>query len=273
MRSVLFHIFFYSVTFIAAIIAVIFTAIPGRKMVMITLQAYTKLICWGMGTIAGINVIVKGKENIPNGMCIIASKHQSYGDGHVIFSQIKDLSFVTGDQLLKIPLLKQILRKMNAVVIDNCGGSDVRQKLDEQAEIIRNQGRRILIFPEGHLSQIGTHHRYRKGVWHLYNDFDCPVVPVANTLGQRWNQMDKAKYKGNAHLEFLEPIPAGMEKEPFMALLQSRIEERSIALLDLDNLGALNPDDIGQERENETAHAKRLSREAATSIAPGDEKQ
>jgi len=84
MRSVLFHMFFYSVTFIAAIIAVIFTAIPGRKMVMITLQAYTKLICWGMGTIAGINVIVKGKENIPNGMCIIASKHQSYGDGHVI---------------------------------------------------------------------------------------------------------------------------------------------------------------------------------------------
>jgi len=185
-----------------------------------------------MRAITGINVHVKGKENIPDGICIIAAKHQSYGDGHVIFSQIKDLSFVTGDQLLKIPLLKQILRKMNAVVIDSCGGSDVRQKLDAQAEIIRNQGRRILIFPEGHLSQVGTHHRYRKGVWHLYNDFNCPVVPVANSLGQRWNQQDRKKFKGDAAIEFIEPIPAGMDKEPFMALLQERIESRSIALLD-----------------------------------------
>ena len=264
MRSLIFNLFFYVVTFLTAVIAVIFTALPGRKMVMITLQIYTKCICWGMRAITGIKVNVTGKENIPDGICIIAAKHQSYGDGHVIFSQIKDLSFVTGDQLLKIPLLKQILHKMNAVVIDSCGGSDVRQKLDAQAEIIRNQGRRILIFPEGHLSQVGTHHRYRKGVWHLYNDFNCPVVPVANSLGQRWNQQDRKKFKGDAAIEFLEPIPAGLDKEPFMALLQERIESRSIALLDLENLGALNPDDIGQERENNVARAKRLARHAET---------
>lgn len=262
MRSIFFNMFFYSVTFIAALIAVLFTFMPGRKLVMMTLQRYTQIICWGMNVIAGIKVNVTGKDNIPNGMCIIAAKHQSYGDGHVIFSQINDLSFVTGDQLLKIPLLKQILRKMNAVVIDSCGGSDVRQEMDEQADIIKRQGRRILIFPEGHLSQIGTHHRYRKGVWHLYNDFNCPVVPVANSLGQRWNQTDKKKFKGEATIEFLKPIPPGMDKDSFMALLQSQIEDRSIALLDLDNLGALNPSDIGQERENHVAQAKREAREA-----------
>lgn len=264
MRSLLFNVFFYAVTALYVLACVLLSFVPGRKAMMISLQRYTRLIKWGMGAIAGIKVEILGRDNIPDGMCIIASKHLSYGDGHVIFSIIDDLSFVTGDQLLKYPLIGRILQKMDAVVIDSCGGSDVRQEMDAQAQVIRSQGRRILIFPEGHLSQIGTHHRYRKGVWHLYNDFKCPVVPVASSLGQRWNQMDWEKHPGSAAVEFMEPIPAGMDKDKFMELLQSRIETRSIELLDRENLGALKLEDIGQHRENDGARAKRKARELET---------
>jgi len=62
-------------------------------------------------------------------------------------------------------------------------------------------------------------------------------------------------------MEFLEPIPPGMEKDAFMALLQERIESRSIELLDMDNLGALNPENIGKQKENHVAKAKREARE------------
>jgi 1-acyl-sn-glycerol-3-phosphate acyltransferase len=218
---------------------------------------------WGMRRIGGMDIQIVGKENIPEeGPVIIAAKHQSYGDGFVIFSSFEDLSFVTGDHLEKYWGLKRILTKMNAVVIDSCGGSDSRQKMEAQAENVRNEGRRLLIFPEGHLSKIGTHHRYRKGVWHLQQDFNCPVIPVANTLGQRWNQTDWAKYPGKAVIEYLEPIPPGLDKDEFMDLLQDRIESRSIELLDLDNLGALDPADIGRLEENSVARAKRLAREA-----------
>jgi 1-acyl-sn-glycerol-3-phosphate acyltransferase len=266
MRSFIFNCLFYALTALVAIIITVFLWIPGRKFTMAALRLYTRSICFLMRWLVGIKTEVKGLENVPEGLCILAAKHQSYSDGHVIFSNIKDLSFVTGDQLLKYPLLGQILKKMNAVVIDSCGGSDVRQDMEAQAKIIKDQGRRILIFPEGHLSQVGTHHRYRKGVWHLYNDFGCPVIPVANSLGQRWNQMDWQKHKGRATVEFLEPIAPGMEKDAFMALLQDRIETRSIALLDHENLGALNPEDIGQLRENETAQKKREMREAGKEI-------
>ena len=54
----------------------------------------------------------------------------------------------------------------------------------------------------------------------------------------------------------------GLSKDEFMARLESDIETRSIALLDLDNLGALNPDDIGKTEENESARTKREAREA-----------
>lgn len=228
-----------------------------------SLRRYTRVMVWGMRVIAGIKVTVRGQEHVPKeGAIIIAAKHQSYGDGFVMFSQFFDLSVVTGNQLEKFMFIKRILAKMNAVVIDNCGGVDSRERMEATSEVVRQQGRRILIYPEGHLSKIGTQHRYRKGVYHLYKDFGCPVVPAATNLGQRWNQNDFKKYPGPAVLEFLEPIMPGLEKDEFMAELEHRIETRSRALLDLENLGALNPDDIGKTEENEVARAKRLAREA-----------
>ena len=262
MRSLAFNIFFYAATFIYVLSCLLFSLVPGRAALMAALRRYTKVITWGMRRIAGITIIVTGKENIPaNGPVIIAPKHQSYGDGFVIFSQFKDLSFVAGNQLEKYWGFKRILKKMNAVMIDNCGGSDSQKKMEEQSATVRAEGRRLLIFPEGHLSQVGTHHRYRKGVWHLQQEFDCPVVPVANTLGQRWNQADWEKHTGKAHIEFLEPIPTGLDKDEFMALLEDRIETRSIELLDLEDLGALNIENIGVQKENHVALAKRLARE------------
>ena len=262
MRTIGFNLFYMSMTVLYVISCLICSLIPGRAALMGALRRYTKIMVWGMRRIGGMDIQVTGQENIPtSGPVIIAAKHQSYGDGFVIFSQFEDLSFFTGDHLEKFWGLKRILKKMNAVVIDSCGGSDSQAKMEKQAEDVRREGRRLLIFPEGHLSKIGTHHRYRKGVWHLQQDFNCPVIPVANTLGQRWNQSDWAKYTGRAHIEFLAPIPPGLEKDTFMDLLQERIESRSIALLDLENPGALNPDDIGRLEENHVARAKRLARE------------
>jgi 1-acyl-sn-glycerol-3-phosphate acyltransferase len=264
MRSLVFNAFFVVTTFIYALICVIFSLLPGRKLMMASLRRYTRVMVWGMRRIAGIDVTVTGHENVPKeGAVIIAAKHQSYGDGLVMFSQFFDLSFVTGDHLEKFLFLKRILAKMNAVVIDNCGGVDARERMAQTSQIVREQGRRILIYPEGHLSKVGTQHRYRKGVYHLYADFGCPVVPVATNLGQRWNQNDFKKHAGPAKLEFLEPIMPGLEKDEFMALLETRIETRSRELLDMENLGALDPADIGRVEENEVARAKRLAREAA----------
>lgn len=267
MRSLFFNIYFYVGTFFYALAAVVFSFVPGRWLMMGSLRRYTRAMMWGMKHIAGIKVTVTGHENVPqDGPVIIASKHQSYGDGIIMFSQFFDLSFVTGDHLEKFLFLKRILAKMNAVVVDSCGGEDQRRKMAETSRIVRGQGRRILIYPEGHLSQVGTHHKYRKGVYHIYKDFDCPVVPVATNLGQRWNQQDWKKHPGSAMVEFLTPIEPGLAKEAFMQRLQSQIETRSLELLDMENLGALDPNDIGQLKENKVAREKRLARETEQGI-------
>ncbi len=276
MRSLIFNIFFLVMTVIYAFVSVILSLLPGRKLMMGSLRRYTRLMVWGMRVIAGIKVNVTGHEHIPaEGPVIIAAKHQSYGDGFVVFSQFFDLSFVTGDAITKFLFVGRILTKMNAVVINNCGGEDQRRKMAESSQLVREQGRRLLIYPEGHLSKIGTQHRYRKGVYHLYKDFDCPVVPLASNLGQRWNQNDWIKHPGRADLEFMPPIMPGLGKDEFMEKLEIMIETRSIELLDLEDLGHLNPDDIGKTEENEVAKAKRLAREAedASSQEPASKGQ
>ena len=262
MRSLLFNLFFLLTTIFYAFVNAALSLLPGRKLMMGSLRRYCKLIVWGMRHIAGIKLTFSGHEHIPaEGPVIIAAKHQSYGDGHAVFSQFHDLSFVAGDAITKFLFIGRILKKMNAVVIDNCGGEDARTQMAQTSALVREQGRRILIYPEGHLSQIGTQHRYRKGVYHLYKDFGCPVVPLASNIGQRWNQNERVKYPGPAKMEFLPPIMPGLDKETFMAQLEDMIETRSIALLDLENLGHLNPDDIGKTRENESARAKRKQHE------------
>lgn len=256
-RSTLFNLFFYAATAVYAVIGVICSLMPGRALLMGSLRHYTKVVRWGLRVIAGIKVDVTGHDRVPNdGPVIIAAKHQSYGDGVIMFHQFDDLSFVTGDHLEKFWLIKVILAKMNAIVVESCGGAATRARMAEVGQTVREQGRRILIYPEGHLSQVGAHHPYKKGVWHMQEDFGCPVVPVATNLGQRWNMTDWIKHPGPAKVEFLEPIPPGLDKDAFMALLQERIETRSIDMLDHDNLGALNPEDIGQVRLNKVAQAR-----------------
>jgi 1-acyl-sn-glycerol-3-phosphate acyltransferase len=263
MRSVVFNFAFILTTIIAAIGCFMLSLIPGRAALMWGLRLYTRSMMWHMRALAGIKVTVSGHENIPDGPVIIASKHLSYGDGFVLFSQFKDLSFVTGDHITKFLFVKTILAKMNAVIVSSCGGAEVRRRFAETSQLVREQGRRILIFPEGHLSEPGTHHSYKRGVYHLYRDFNCPVVPVAQNLGQRWNMMDLKKYPGPAKMEFLSPIEPGLDKDAFMALLQERIETRSLELLDYENLGALDVSKIGQLIENKAAKAAREAKEAA----------
>ena len=263
MRSLLFNVFFYAVTALYAVVGVVFSLVPGRALLMGSLRRYTRVVRWGLRAIAGVSVEVTGHHHVPEGgPVIIAAKHQSYGDGIIMFHQFDDLSFVTGDHLTKFWLLKVILAKMNAVVVDSCGGAATRAKMSAGTRRVREQGRRILIYPEGHLSEVGTHHPYKRGVWHMQQDFDCPVVPVATNLGQRWNQNSWTKHPGPARVEFLEPIPPSLPKEEFMATLQERIEARSLELLDMENLGALDPADIGKVRLNKAAQKRADARAA-----------
>jgi 1-acyl-sn-glycerol-3-phosphate acyltransferase len=124
-----------------------------------------------------------------------------------------------------------VLKKLGAIVVNSCGGREARDSLKQRGADAHAEGRKILIFPEGHLAKIGTKYRYRSGVWHMYRDFDMPVVPLATNLGLFWPEEKYEKHTGTATLEFLDPIPTGLGKDEFLARLEAVVEGKTDDLI------------------------------------------
>ena len=181
----------------------------------------------------GIKLEVEGKHFVPQSGCIIASKHQSWGDGFSLFSQFSDLAFVTGEHITKIPVVGTILRKMDVIVVAQCGGPASRAALiNTEMERSRKEDRKIFIYPEGRLTEVGYYAPYKKGVFHMYEAYQCPVIPVSTNMGLCWPLDDWKRMKpGTVKLQFHEPIPPGLGKEEFMRRLEQIIEDGALRLL------------------------------------------
>lgn len=231
MRSFLFNVAYWLLSVGYALAAAFAALSPGRGATGWIIRRYTRRMVWAMRVFAGIKLEVRGRERLPQGAFIIAAKHQSWGDGFCVYSQFDDLAFVTGDHLERFPLLGTVLRKLGAIVVNNCGGPEARRALSESAAQARADGRRILIYPEGNLARVGERFRYRTGVWHMYRDFDMPVVPQATNLGLFWPQEAYEKNPGTAVIEFLDPIPTGLDKAEFMARLEAAVEGKTAELV------------------------------------------
>jgi 1-acyl-sn-glycerol-3-phosphate acyltransferase len=231
MRSFAYEVAYWTLSIVYALVAAVAALLPGRGPLSAVLRFYTRRQLWALHWLAGIKIDVKGKQRLPEGAFIVAAKHHSWGDGFVMFAHVPNLVFVADDGLERIPLLRGILKKFGAIMVDNCGGPESRRALAAKAAEAHADGRRILIFPEGHLGKAGERFRYRTGVYHMYRDFDLPVVPVATNLGLFWRQQEFEKHPGRATVEFLDPIAPGLDRHDFLARLETAIETRSQELI------------------------------------------
>nr|WP_321362299.1 1-acyl-sn-glycerol-3-phosphate acyltransferase [uncultured Hyphomonas sp.] len=232
MRAALFTFVYYLLSVLYVLASVPFLILPGHTPVRAIIRSYTRAMNLNLRLVAGIRKEVRGRNQLPKGAFILAAKHQSWGDGYLVYPEVSNLAFVTGDHLEKFPLVGGILRKLGAIVIDTCGGGERKAaSLQEGMEQARQDGRRVLIYPEGHLAPVDYHFRYKPGVWHMAQAMQAPVVPVATNIGVYWQQKEKEKRPGTAIIEFLEPIPWNLPKEEFMERLTTVVEKRTAELV------------------------------------------
>ena len=233
MRSFLFAVAYWSLSVLYGLSALLTVWIPGRGVTTFIIRSYTRAMRHALHFIAGIKTEAHGKDRLPaSGAYLVAAKHQSWGDGFLSYSEIDNLVFVTGDHLEKIPLLSGILKKIGAIVINTCGGGEKKAlSLTEGMTRAKAEGKRVLIYPEGHLAPVDHKMRYKAGIWHMYKDMDAPVVPVATNLGLFWAQEAHKKTPGTAIIEFLDPIQPGLPKAEFLELLERVIETRTAELV------------------------------------------
>ncbi|MFD1331869.1 lysophospholipid acyltransferase family protein [Methylopila musalis] len=181
--------------------------------------------------VVGLDVEIRGRENIPQGGALIASKHQSALETFAIVPFVPDPLFVLKRELTWIPFFGWFLMRLRMIAINRSAGGDALSQMVKQAQAAAQDGRQIVIFPEGTRRPVGVEPAYKHGVTHLYVKLGLPVTPVAIDTGVFWPRGGLRRRQGVSVIEFLEPIPPGLPRAEFERVLRERIESRSNALV------------------------------------------
>ncbi|HEY7689722.1 MAG TPA: lysophospholipid acyltransferase family protein [Dongiaceae bacterium] len=222
-RSLLFNILFFAWTTIMFVLSLPTLLLPsgavwalGRLWVQGTLL----LLRW----VVGLSHEVRGLTHLPAGAALVAAKHQSAWDTLIFSVLLNRPAIVLKQELLRVPLFGWYMRKCRMIPVDRKGRAKALKQMAADARARAAEGRPILIFPEGTRVAPGTHRDYQPGVAALYGALGLPVVPVALNSGLFWGRRSFQKRPGRIVLEFLRPIPAGLERRAFMQELEAAIE-------------------------------------------------
>lgn len=226
LRSLAFNLFFLVFSLLLAVAYLPLLLLPprflwaGARFWIRGLYAALRLTC-------GLDSRIEGRERLPRGAGIVAAKHQSAWDTLVFMLILDAPVMVLKRELLRIPLFGWYLRHLDMLAVDRRGGAAALHDLLRQARARVEEGRQIVIFPEGTRTPPGTRRRYQPGVAALYRELGLPVVPVALNSGLYWRRRAFTKRPGTIVLKVLPPIPPGLERAAFMRRLQTAIDGES----------------------------------------------
>ena len=232
MRHVLFNLSFYATTLVMAAISVPVSLVGGDGPVRWLFARWCRATVWLVRNVLGATVEVRGLDRMDGTPALLVSKHQSELDVALMGALFPEYGAIAMRELDNYPLVGGIVRKLGHIKVSVEG--ERKNQLPEVlagARRVHAEGRPILIYPEGTLMQPGRKLRYRGGVWHIYDELGVPATPVALSLGLVWPRREWKKYPARAAMEFLDPIPPGLPKNEFMALLEERIETATNALV------------------------------------------
>jgi long-chain acyl-CoA synthetase len=123
----------------------------------------------------------EGVENLPESPFIIVPNHQSFFDGFLVASFLKNrlnknTYFYAKEKHFRRWWMKFLANRNNVIVMDI--DRDLKLSLQKLAEVLK-RGKNIIIFPEGSRTKDGELGRFKKTFAILSRELSVPVVPVA----------------------------------------------------------------------------------------------
>lgn len=173
----------------------------------------------------------KGRDLVPDGPCIIAPNHQSFMDGLLIMSYLrnrtlKNTYFYAKSDHVKNPIVRLIADTNNVVVMDL--SKDLKKSIQKLAMVLK-QGKKIVIFPEGTRSKDGSVGEFKSTFAMLSAELNVPIVPVAINGAYEANPRGSKGLKlgTQVDIEFLPPVnPEGRDAETLAKDIQNIIDQK-----------------------------------------------
>jgi 1-acyl-sn-glycerol-3-phosphate acyltransferase len=222
-RSLLFNVFFYVFTALCSVVAMLLAIVwPSRLMKMARLWSVGWLYLYKL--ICGVRYEVNGIENMPDGTCIIAMKHQSIWESCAIFAIFGGPIFVLKSELMWVPIFGWVMKRMGCISIRRGAGRAALTNMIRGARAAVARGNQIVIFPEGTRSAPGAQASYKSGVSHLYTALQLSCVPVALNSGILWPRRRFLRPPGLITVSILPAIPAGLPRQKMLDQMILEIE-------------------------------------------------
>jgi len=224
LRSLLFNFFIY-----AGIILVFLIALPSlflpSKITLLFGKFLGHYVIFIVKIFLNTKVEFKGIDNIPkNEKYFVASAHQSMFETFALQSVLDYPVFILKKELLKIPLFGLYLKKIKSIaIVRDTTTKDNLNFFDKVANIIKNEKRPLLIFPQGTRIRFDDRVPFKKGVGRIYEALNISCVPVALNSGKVWPKHGILKYPGKITVSFLKPIEPGLTRDEFIRNLEMKI--------------------------------------------------
>lgn len=195
-------------------------------------RGWARTILWLHRIIVGARLEVRGLENIPQGPVVFCAKHQSAWETMALLLYAHRYTYILKKELLDIPLFGRHLKCAEQIAIDRSKGRSALARMLVEARERISRGAQIIIFPEGTRRRAGAVPAYKFGAAKIYTRLGVPAVPVAMTSGLAWPRNTFLHYPRPIIMEFLPPIPPGLDAETFQTRMQEAVETNTDRLLD-----------------------------------------
>ena len=224
LRSLLFNFFIYTGIILVFLIALPSLFLPA-KITLLFGKFLGHYVIFIVKIFLNTKVEFKGIENIPKTeKYFVASAHQSMFETFALQSVLDYPVFILKKELLKIPLFGLYLKKIKSIeIVRDTTTKDNLNFFDKVANIIKNEKRPLLIFPQGTRVRFDDRTPFKKGVGRIYEALNISCVPVALNSGKVWPKQGIIKYPGKITVSFLEPIKPGLNRDEFIRDLEIKI--------------------------------------------------
>ncbi len=200
--------------------------------VMRLAKVWARGVTFGAAVFLGIRAEIRGQEHLRDKRIVLAAKHQSAWETIKLSTMVDLPATVLKRELAQMPVYGYYFRRAGMIPIDREKGAQAIRDMIRLARERLDQGRTVIIYPEGTRTPIGQKPRYFPGVAGLYKELGVPVVPVALNSGLYWRRGSFIKIPGRIVIEALPPIPPGLDRKLFLKELEDRLETATARLVE-----------------------------------------
>ncbi len=191
---------------------------------------YLRCVMGAVRYVGGIEPRIHGLEHLPGRddmrRVVLCPKHQSTWETFFFPSMTPHpLAYVFKKELLRIPIFGWAIGRTGMIHIDRSKRTEAWSKVAVQGLAVMDEGRWVIMFPEGTRTERGSKGIYKTGATRLAVATGAYVIPIAVTSGRCWPRRSFWFRPGTVDVSIGEPVPAdGRSPDELMEQVEHWIE-------------------------------------------------